>query len=299
MNIEDPSLVRAFYTVAQHGSFTAAARVLNSTQPTLTRQIQALEQQTGLHLFERSNKGLTITQAGERLVEVAEKLVGSLDEFNRLVAGQEREPEGVLRVSANEVVGHYLLPKALQEFRLLYPSIQIELMISNELASLSQREADIAFRMLRPTQPDLVGRRLTSLPLGIFATKQCVQQYGKPKSLDELLSKPTIGYDKDPSLVSAFREFGVDAKQQDFSLRTDSLLMQIAFLKSHAGFAVTHPGLCKLIPDLVTVLKMVDIPELQFWLVSHSDIQYSKKIRVAMEFLGDWFTSKPYNQLWI
>lgn len=294
MYIKDINLIRSFWAVAECGSFSEAARKLGSTQPTLTRQIQALEQQTGLHLFERSNKGLSITEAGARLVEASRQMMENVDAFNRVVAGQEDHLEGEVRISANEIVGYFLLPNAIAAMRQAYPSIQIELDINNSFASLSQRDADIAFRMAEPSQPDLVRRSLPPLPLGAFGTRQLIHDHGEPKSVDHLLQLPFIGFDKSPLLVDAMLDMGVEAHSKHFDVRTDSLLAQIALARAGCGFCIVQRYLAAQFAELVPVLEDVPLPSVPFWLVCHSDIQYSKKIAAVMSFLGEWFSSEPF-----
>lgn len=294
MYIKDINLIRSFWAVAESGSFSEAARKLGSTQPTLTRQIQALEQQTGLHLFERSNKGLTITEAGARLVEVSGHMMESVDAFNRAVAGQDDHLEGDVRISANEIIGYFLLPGAIAALRQAYPAIQIEIDINNSFASLSQRDADIAFRMAEPSQPDLVRRSLPSLPLGIYGTRQLIEEHGRPESPEHLLQLPFIGFDKEPLLIDALHDMGLDAHSKHFAVRTDSLLAQITLARAGAGFCIVQRPLALQFPELVPVLEDVPLPKLPFWLVCHSDIQYSKKINAVMRFLGEWFSGEPY-----
>ncbi len=294
MYIKDINLIRAFAVVAQCGSFSAAARHINSTQPTLTRQIQNLEQQTGLNLFERSNKGLRITEAGVRLLDSSKALMESVNRFNRTIAGQEDKLEGEIRISANEIVGGILLPSALAALRTTFPHIQIELDINNSVASLSKRDADIAFRMVQPTQPDLVSRRLPTLPLGLYGTQTLIDQYGTPRSLNQLLQLPFIGFDKETWLIDGLAKIGVKVGANDFSIRTDSLITQLTLTQAGAGYCILQRALAEKNPALVRVLPDLPLPDLAFWLVCHTDIQYSKKISAVMRFLGDWFVEDPY-----
>lgn len=294
MYIKDVNLIRSFWAVAESGSFSAAARKLGSTQPTLTRQIQALEQQTGLHLFERSNKGLSITEAGARLVEASRHMVESVDAFHLAATGQDDHMEGEVRISVNEVIGYFLLPNAIAALQLAYPSIHIELDINNSFASLSQRDADIAFRMSEPNQPDLVRRSLSPLPLGIYGSRKLIERHGKPESLEHLLQMPFIGFDKELLLINAFSGMGIKVNRKHFCIRTDGLLEQISLARAGAGFCIVQRPLARQFPELEPVLEHIALPKLPFWLVCHSDIQYSKKINAVMGFLGKWFAEDPY-----
>jgi len=256
--------------------------------------MQSLEQQTGLHLFERSNKGLRLTEAGHRLVDSSRAVMDGVDSFNRSVVGQEDLLEGELRVSANEIIGNLLLPRALAALKRRYPQLQIELDINNSFTSLSKRDADIAFRMAKPTQPDLVGRRLPDLPLGIYGTRELIEEYGQPTSIEHLFTLPFIGFDKERWLIDGLAHMGLKLSVDDFQVRSDGLLTQLNLARAGVGYSVVQKGLAKNYPELVPVLENIPLPDLPFWLVCHADIQYSKKIREVMSFLGDWFRESPY-----
>ncbi|MEJ2714817.1 MAG: LysR family transcriptional regulator [Acidihalobacter sp.] len=169
MNIQDWTLIRAFLAVATAGSVSAAARTLGVSQPTLSRQISALEQSMRLTLFERSPQGLHLTEQGEALVAAAMQMDDAADRFARLAAGLSEVLEGDVRISANEIVGYHLLPPLIAAFRREHPGVAIEVLISNRASSLSKREADIALRMFHPSQAGLVAMRLPDMELGLFA----------------------------------------------------------------------------------------------------------------------------------
>ncbi|MEJ2644430.1 MAG: LysR family transcriptional regulator [Gammaproteobacteria bacterium] len=180
MNQLDWALIRSFLAVARLGSLSAAARDMGVSQPTLSRDIQALEAATGLNLFRRTTQGLVLTPQGQRLVDAADHMNAAADRFARQASGLSVELEGDVRISANEIVGTYLLPPAIADFRQEHPAVHVEVVISNGASSLSKREADIALRMFRPTQPDLVARRLPDLELGFYAHRDYLDRRGEP-----------------------------------------------------------------------------------------------------------------------
>ena len=297
MYIKDLNLIRAFAAVAEKGSLTEAAKSLNTTQPTLTRQIQSLEEQTGLNLFSRSNKGLLLTNAGKRLVARASSIQVEVDSFYREVAGQEDAITGTIRISANEIIGTYLLPPALCKLRTLYPELEIELDINNQIASLTRRDADIAFRMAKPNQRDLVARHLLDIELGLFAHSSLLSSYGLIVELADILRIPFIGYDEDPGIINALANYGVEVSRNDFVIRTDSLIAQVQGIRNGLGFGITHKKLASKFNDVGIASNTISLPDLPLWLVCHSDIQYSTKIRTVMQFLGNWFKNSPYDQV--
>ncbi|MDH5327312.1 MAG: LysR family transcriptional regulator [Gammaproteobacteria bacterium] len=297
MNNVEWSLIRSFLMVAEQGSLSAAARQLGVSQPTLTRDIQALESGSGLNLFRRTTRGLQLTESGQSLVDAASRMATAANDFNRLASGLSSVLEGSVRISANEIVGIYLLPKALAKFREQHPGVQIEIVISNQVSSLSKREADIALRMFRPTQPDLVAQRLADMPLGFYAHRDYVKRLGEPKSIAELQSHTMIGYDESTEYIEEAAKLGFPLVRQNFALRTDHLLAQINLARAGAGIVGGHVALAKLWPELVPVMQWVPLPVLEFWIVCHSDVQYNSRIRALMRFLADWFKADPYENI--
>ncbi len=294
MNDIDWGLIRSFIQTARDGSLSAAAKSLGVSQPTLSRNIQMLEQQTKLQLFQRSTKGLTLTEAGEKLIDAAKQMEDASDLFQRQTTGLSEELEGDIRISANEIVGIYLLPPALTSFRAKHPKVHIEIEITNQSTSLSKRDADIALRMYRPTQPDLVARRLPDLPLGFFASKNYIEQHGLPTSAEDFRKHHIIGFDKDMTFITAAQNMGFDLSPQDFDFRTDYLPAQINLARFDGGIVGTHVGLAQQYPELEQILDWLPLPPLEFWIVCHGDTAYNARIREMTQFLGQWFDGNNY-----
>ena len=290
----DWGLIRSFIQTARDGSLSAAAKSLGVSQPTLSRNIQMLEQQTKLQLFQRSTKGLSITEAGEKLIDAAKQMEEASDLFQRQTTGLSEELEGDIRISANEIVGIYLLPPALTAFREQHPKVHIEIEITNQSTSLSKRDADIALRMYRPTQPDLVARRLPDLPLGFFASKNYIEQYGVPTSAEDFKRHHVIGFDRDMTFIAAAQNMGFDLSSQDFDFRTDYLPAQLNLARFDGGIVGTHVGLAKQHPELEQILDWLPLPPLEFWVVCHADTAYNARIREMTTFLGQSFGGDNY-----
>lgn len=292
--IEDWNLIKAFLQVAESGSLSSAAVLLGLSQPTVSRQISQLEVESGLNLFKRTSQGLLLTESGEDLVETARKAQSSINGFQRKLLGQTENLAGDVRISVNDVVGTFMLPPALAAFRLLYPQIQIEIVISNKATSLNKRDADVALRMFRPTQPDLVARRLPNLKLGFFAHESYLARFGTPDKPEDIFNHCIIGFDQDMSFIEGAQALGFNLSKKNFQFRTDDLTVQINLLRAGAGITGTHTGLVEQIPGIVGVLPMIPIPDLEFWAVCHHDVQYNARIKVFMEFLVEWFKDDPY-----
>ncbi len=294
MNNLEWDLVRSFLSVARMGSLSAAARELGVSQPTLSRNIQAIESKTELNLFQRTTQGLTLTEAGADLVDAAAKMNDAAELFNRQVSGLSERLDGDIRLSVNDIVGNYLLPPAIAAFRQQHAGIHIEIVITNHASSINKREADIALRMFRPTQPDLIANRLPDMPLGFFASSNYLKEYGIPKSFEEFPQHILIGFDESTEFIDGAKQRGVNLERKNFSIRTDHLLAQINLCRAGAGIVATHVELAKRCPELQQVLEWVPLPALEFWIVCHSDTQHSSKIRALRHFLTEWFKEDPY-----
>lgn len=289
------NLIRSFLTTAHEGSLSAAARVLGVSQPTLTRDIQALEAHTKLNLFKRSTQGLTLTEMGKALVESAEKMADFSDSFHRQASGLHTELNGDIRISVNEIMGIYVLPAAIAAFKERYPAVNIEIVVSNKSSSLNKREADIALRMFEPTQAELIARRLQDIPLGFFAHHDYLEKHGEPQTFNELKDHRIIGTDQNMEFIHAAKAMGYTFTPDDFHLRTDNLLLQIQLAHQACGILVTHVGLAQHSPKLVRILEWVPIPTLQFWIVCHADSQHNACIRTFKNHLIQWFKDDVYH----
>lgn len=297
MNNIDWDLVRSFLAVSRHGSVSAAARELGVSQPTLSRAVQTLEAETGLNLFKRTTQGLALTEAGQQLVDAADRMNEAADQFQRQASGLSEELTGDVRISVNEIIGIYLLPSAIAAFREQHPGVHIEIVITNRVSSLSKRDADIALRMFRPTQPDLVARRLPDLEVGFYAHRDYIAKYGKPANFEEFMAHPVVGFDEGMDFINGARAFGFELKREDFPLRTDHLLAQLGLMRAGAGISGTHVEIAKHFPELVRVAEFIDLPKLEFWCVCHADVQFNSRIREMMNFLAEWFSPNPYRGL--
>lgn len=286
-------LIRSFEAVAKTGSLSAAARALNLAQPTIGRHIDLLEEALKLPLFTRSREGMVVTDRGSELVSIAQNMTENSVDFERIASGMEEDPTGTIRLSANEVFGVLLLPKLLNGFMELYPEIDIELVVSNDASNLLQRDADIAIRLFRPKQNDLVARKIGELPLGLYAHRDYLEKHGTPKNLEDLRHGSFIGFDRDTSLIEAAKMQGIDLTPQDFRFRSDNILSHFNAIRSGLGIGVTHKGLAKDWPDVEEVLSDINLPMLELWIACHKDVRYNKRIRLMMDYLFHHL-KKPY-----
>lgn len=280
------SLIRSFLAALDHGSLMAAARALGIHQPTVGRHIAELEAQLGVTLFERTGRGLLPTADAARLAEAARAMAAGADRLARQARGVQSAVQGTVRLSASQPVACVLLPPILARLRLARPDIQIELVVSNSLSNLLQREADIAVRMVRPDQASLVGKRIGQVGIGTYAHRDYLQRRGSPRQPEDLLQHELIGNDRQTDIVRGFAALGHAIAREHFALRTDDLMAYEALVRAGAGVGFLARYLARRSPELVPLLPSLTIPSLPMWLVVHREIRSSPRIRAVWDHLA-------------
>lgn len=276
-------LYRSFLAVHREGNLSAAARALGLTQPTIGRHIDELEAVLEASLFTRSPKGLRPTAVAATLVPHVEAMATAAGSLRRAASGEALEERGAVRITASEMIAVEVLPPALASFREAHPRIDVELVLSNRTADLLRREADIAVRMVKPTQATLVTRKLGTVRVALHGHPRYLQAHGTPRSVAALRAHPLIGFDVAAS-VRALPEMPFPITRDVFAFRCDSDLGQYAALKAGFGIGFCQVGLAKR-DGLAPVLRDVGF-DLGMWLVMHKDAKASRRVRLLFEHLG-------------
>jgi len=278
-------LYRSFLGVLREGSLSGAARALGITQPTAGRHVAALEEALGVVLFTRSQTGLLPTEVALALRTHAEAMESIAASMERAATSQGEGVRGVVRVSASEVVGTEVLPPIITQLREAHPALKVELVSTNRVQDLLRREADIAVRMVRPRQEQLVARRIGNIELGFHAHRDYIARHGTPRNLDDLPAHTVIGYDQPPAFVRAAGKSIRNFTRDTFSLRADSDLAQLALIRAGAGIGVCQVGLAKRDPALVRLMPRAFSLKLDTWVTMHEDLRNSPRCRVAFDAL--------------
>jgi len=278
-------LWRAFDAVIDTRSLSAAARRLGATQPTLGRQIEALETALGYPLFVRSQRGLTPTNAALALAPLAATMTATAGALARAGASGSDEI-GVVRVTASEVIACEVLAPMLPEFRAVHPGIEIEISATNTVANLLTREADIAVRMVSPQQQALVARRIGAVDVVLYAHADYLARHGTPASLADLGGHTLIGYDRDLVLLDQLEATGFSIDPRSFAIRADNNLVQHALLRAGVGIGGMQRQLAARSPGLVEVLPGAFRLPLDIWVVMHEDLRGAKPVRALFDFLA-------------
>lgn len=287
MNTE-PSwdLFRTFAAVLREGSLSGAARVLGMTQPSVSRHIDALETAVGGKLFVRTQRGLSPTDRGLALRPQAESLVATSAALLRAASGAE-EVSGTVRITASDVVGAEHLPPILADLRRAHPGLSIELVLSNAVTDLLQRQADIAVRMVEPAQRALVARKVGAVTVGFHAHRDYLAARGTPRTMDELLAHDLIGMDTETPAIRAVLQRFPGLTRDAFTLRVDSDLAQLAAIRAGYGIGFCQVQIARSEPDLVRVAPDLFSLEFPLWVAMHEDLRGGARYRAVFDALAE------------
>jgi len=289
----DWNRARAFLVTAEEGSLAAAARSLGMAQPTLGRQVAALEREIGVDLFTRRGRGLELTPNGIKLLAHVRLMGEAASRFSLSASGKSEFIEGNVCITASELLSAFVLPPMIQTLRDMEPGIEIEMTATNEERDLNRREADIAIRNFRPTQPELITRKLGSVRGHLYAAKSYLQQLGNPQSMAELNKASYIDIEKPGRLLALLNAQGFNLSQQNFPVISNSHIVQWELVKLGAAITATVED----IGDNEPLVERLVVPglspiEMDLWIVTHNELRTSRRIRRVFDFLVSEFSRR-------
>ncbi|MBU2886261.1 LysR family transcriptional regulator [Gilvimarinus agarilyticus] len=280
---------RAFLVTAQEGSLSAAARVLGVAQPTLGRQVAALERELEVALFERYGRGLELTPTGSSLLAHVRSMADAANQLSLQAAGQSEAVEGRVCVSATDSMAAYSLPPILCDLRQAYPKITVELLATNTLSDLRRREADIALRVAEPTQPDLIARRLKDFEAYLYATPDYLHRHCAGNRLTDLASCAFIGFEDNTELIKEFNSRGLKVSIDNFCLITANHIVHWELVKAGMGVGIMMSDIGDAEPSVVRACDDFQPYVGAVWLVSHRELRHTRRVKSVFDFLADRF----------
>jgi DNA-binding transcriptional LysR family regulator len=273
--------------VAETGSLTGAARALGRSQPTLGRQVQALETQLGIALFDRHPRGFALSEAGEQLLDPARKMRDAMRAIELAAAGRSTRLDGTVRITASVFASHHVLPPILAAIRAAEPAIQLELAPSDMTENLLFREADIAVRMYRPAQLDIITRHIGDIALGVFAARSYLDRAGRPETIADLWDHDLIGYDRNDLILTTMRAMGWDATRDSFAVRCDNQTAYWELLRAGCGIGFSQLSVGRADPAVEEIPLDLGIPPLHVWLAAHQAMRRTPRVRRVWDLLAD------------
>lgn len=281
----DWNRARAFLVTAEEGSLSAAAKALGVSQPTLGRQVAALEEELSTALFERGGRGLELTRNGLELLAYVRAMGEAASSLSLAATGQAQSIEGEIAISTSEITAAYILPPILQRLRYQYPGVRINLVASNEASDLRRRAADIAIRNFRPTEPDLIARKVGEFSATLYARPEILADLPSPLT-DDLCKAPFIGFlSNNERYVGALAQRGLTLREEQFVARTDSHLVHWQMARAGIGIGMMPVELGDAEPEVERVFEDRVFGS-DVWLVSHRELRMNLRVRTVFDFLA-------------
>ncbi len=278
-------LYRSLLAVLEAGSLSGAARALGITQPTVGRHIVSLEKSFGIALFTRSPNGLQPTEAAIALRPFAESMRDTVAMLRRAASSHGSGVGGTVRVSCSEIIGIEVLPPIIAELRQQHTSLELELVLSNQVQDLLHREADVAVRMLRPEQGSLVARHIGNLEIGMHAHRSYLERHPAPNSMEDMTRHTLIGFDREtPFIRKVIGAYGW-MDRNGFAIRADNDVAQLALIRAGAGIGFCQVPLARQDKTLVRVLPEAFSLKLDTWITMHEDLRDTPRCRVTFDAL--------------
>jgi len=289
--------LKIFYAVAEAGSFTRATINLNLSQSAISRQIQSLEEDLKVQLFERHARGLVLTENGEYVYKTAHEVISKLKDVQTSLGDQKNKPTGKLTITTVRSFGTHWLTPRIQEFMQLNPNIEVELIFDDKELDLSTRQADIGIFMRRPKQLNYIQRKLVDINYYIYGSTKYLDKYGIPKTINDLNKHRFISFGKGaPSPVfnpDWALKLGIkDNKKRKSIMKVNSVMGLLLAVESGVGLAALPEYLVSNSTNVVKVLPNSAGPITEAHFVYPQSLKNVARLQAFKNFLytkiGDW-----------
>lgn len=284
----DWNQARAFLATAEEGSLSAAARNLGQTQPTLGRQVTALEEDLGIALFERVGRSLELTPAGRDLMGHVQVMRDAAERLSLVADGQSQEMKGRVCITASDLFTLHLLPPFLRQLRDRAPKLELDLVAVNDVRDLQRREADIAMRHVRPEQGELIARLVAEVSGYFYASRSYIARAGRPETLEGLKAHEFVSFGDAERQNAYLRAYGIDLSRENYRIGSANGI--VAWEMARQGFGIApmsdiigdpDPEMERLLPDMEPIVIPV-------WLTTHRELHSSRRIRLVFDMLADF-----------
>lgn len=282
--------LRIFHTAAESGSFTHAAEKLNMSQSAVSRQISALEEDLGLKLFIRHARGLVLTEVGEQLFRTAHRMNWELQQVETQMSESQEVPTGPLLVTTTVGIGSTWLSSRIHEFLMLYPEIQIEIKLNDSELDLAMREADVAIRLHRPNQSEMIQRKLFTVHNHFYASLDYVAKNGAPESIDQLDQHKVISFGEPvPSYlgdINYLERLGrPDSSPRRAAMKVNAIYGMMQACRAGIGIAMLPDYVTENEAKLTRILPGIELPAYEAYFVYPPALKNSKRVGVFRDFV--------------
>ncbi|MDH5426399.1 MAG: LysR family transcriptional regulator [Gammaproteobacteria bacterium] len=286
MNNTDWDCFRYFIAAAECGSLTGAAKQLSSNQPTVGRQIDALEHALGVKLFQRSVKGLILTEEGSFVFEQSQLLQSVVEKIERNHQGNDKDIRGTVRLALPEGICMEVFAPLLPSFYSAHPKINLILNVSSNASNLTRGEADIAVRLFRPQESNIVTKYLGCMTMGLFASASYIKNYGCPLTTSDLKHHRIITYGDQLSTLAENQWLVEQAGSTLSILSSDNTIARLKATVAGVGISVQPQLFRRMNPQLMPVLEGTQLPDHEVWIAYHKDLRHLARIRAVVDFIS-------------
>ena len=286
MTILNWNNLKLFLAIAQSGSLTSAAVVLGMNHSTVYRRLNEFEEDVG-RLFERINGNYELTELGEEIRVHAQRVADSCDDIERHIAGKDIQPNGVVRITAPSSFSYNVLPYHIAELNKLYPEIQIELLVTNLELNMTNRHADIALRVTSTPPDHLVGREISRIKWGVYASDAYISKLGRADNVNDLEHHRLIGAAGSLRSHPAFSWLD-NNYPLNIGQRTDDFVAMACLAGAGVGLALLPDDLAK--QGLIHLFTFKPQGENQLWVLTHPDLRNVERIKIVMKYLATALT---------
>mgnify|MGYP002701117700 FL=1 len=282
--------LKIFHAVAEAGSFTSATVNLNLSQSAISRQIQSLEEDLKVKLFERHARGLTLTENGEYVFKTAHEVISKLKEVETSLSDQKNHPTGKITITTVRSFGTHWLTPRIQEFMQLHPEIEVELIFDDKELDLSTRQADIGIFMRRPKQLNYIQKKLIDINYHIYGSNKYLEKYGMPKTTADLNKHKFISFGRGtPSPVFnpdwALKVGIKDNKKRKSVMKVNSVMGLLLAVESGVGLAALPDYLSYQSKNIIKVLPKVEGPITEAHFVYPQSMKNVARVQAFRNFL--------------
>ncbi|GAB5428091.1 MAG: LysR family transcriptional regulator [Devosia indica] len=287
----DWNQMRALLTTVEAGSLSAAAKRLGLTQPTLGRQVAALEESLGLAIFERVGRNLVLTEAGQRLVADLREMGAAAERVTLSAAAQSQSVEGVVRITTADIYAGHVLPPLLEKIRREAPAITVQVLAVGQISDLLRREADIAIRHVRPDQDGLIARRCKDTAAYVYGTPALIERLGRPQTAAELARHDFVGaLENNDDFIAEMQKRGVPLGPDNFRLATQSGMTAWEWVRKGMCLGAMVEAVARQTPEVEIVVPSIEPIPVPVWLVTHRELHTSRRIRLVFDMLVEHFS---------
>lgn len=278
---------RAFFVTVEEGSLSAAAKALNMSQPTLGRQVSALEAELGVSLFERVGRGYEITRSGIELYEHVKAMGEAANCLSLTASGRSESIVGQVSISATNSMSAFILPALLHNLRKKHPGIQIELVSTNAISDLRKREADIAIRHVEPTHPELYFKKLRKTNAYLYANPQYLKKIAPVQKVTNLKKAAFLGFANNHDYIAGLKTIGVEVSPENFHIFSEDHIFHWEMVKLGEGTGVMLEQVGAKEPSVRKVLEKLPPIKVDNWIVAHRELKTNRRIRIVFDFLTE------------